>query len=478
MSFTINYLAHSEIGLVRKNNQDSVYASPGMLLVADGMGGAAAGDLASAVVIRTFREIDGSTVGAEMLDKLGEAVEEANAQIEALVLDDPELDGMGSTVCGALFDGERLGVLNVGDSRGYLFRGGQLTRITHDHSWVQTLVDEGRLTEEESLIHPHRSLILRVINGETQHNPDLSLVELELGDRLLFCSDGLSGLVVDDAIAELIAGDLEEVRDQLIDLAHEHGGSDNITFVIADVQEHDPQAPPQERVILGAAALIDLDEPLADITSKIPAIVAAQEASLTLTDEEQRYAPTAKRRPRVVMKVLLSILIPVLLVAGGGAAWLGYTQQQYFVGANGDTIAIFKGVNDPVLHLPLSQAVEPDSTLISDLPPYYQRKVRDTIAVKSVIDGRATLTELKQKARYCIMKRQESATPPRPATPGMTPGPSVSSSQSAGSSPVSSVSTPGSPNPADTSLPFPDDTGKPITPPSVNEPYDPESKEC
>ncbi|MGL4831446.1 MAG: PP2C family protein-serine/threonine phosphatase, partial [Propionibacteriaceae bacterium] len=157
--------AHSEIGLVRKNNQDSGYISPTMLLVCDGMGGAAAGDLASTVATQTLSGCDGNYTGEAMLDVLSAGLDDANDVILDLVNDNPDLKGMGTTVCGALFDGSQLGIIHIGDSRGYRFRDGELIRITHDHSWVQSLMDEGKITEAEAALHPHRSLLLKVLNG-------------------------------------------------------------------------------------------------------------------------------------------------------------------------------------------------------------------------------------------------------------------------------------------------------------------------
>ncbi|MDR1833226.1 MAG: protein phosphatase 2C domain-containing protein [Propionibacteriaceae bacterium] len=452
MTLILDYVAHSEIGLVRKNNQDSAYASPRLLLVADGMGGAAAGDLASAVVIRTFRQVDGKAAGERMLQLLAEAVEEANDQIAELVQDDPELDGMGSTVCGAMFDGQQLGLVNVGDSRAYLYRDGVLKRITHDHSWVQALVDEGRLTEADSLVHPHRSLILRVINGQGQHQPDLSLVPLQAGDRLLFCSDGLAGLVVDADIAARMDGPLPAVKEALIELAHDAGGSDNISIILADAQPAPepepapapagetpegesaaapgaepapaetpaaaptPPSPPGERVILGAAALIDLDEPLSEITTQLPAIIAEQTAA-PIAEEEIRYAPTGKRKVRSLVKVLFAVILPIIAVVTGVVIWYEYTQQQYYVGQDSGTVAIYRGVPDPVLGIPLSTMIEKDTTLVSDLPQYYQDQVTRTIRSGSLSDARLTVVELQVKARYCIQQRQQPAYPTPSASP-------------------------------------------------------------
>src|SRR3954462_13314162 len=158
MTLTLRVVSHSEIGLVRKNNQDSGYATPHLLVVADGMGGAAAGDLASAVAVDTLMRLDATDVsGSAMMETIGAAVATANDRIADLVDADNALDGMGTTVTAALFDGAELGLVHIGDSRAYLFRDGGLSRLTHDDSWVQSLVDEGKISEEEAAAHPHRS---------------------------------------------------------------------------------------------------------------------------------------------------------------------------------------------------------------------------------------------------------------------------------------------------------------------------------
>jgi PPM family protein phosphatase len=197
MALSLRIASHSETGLVRKNNQDSGYASPQLLVVADGMGGAAAGDLASAVAIDSIRRIDKPVTGEQMLEALSGAIHKANDRIADLVEADLSLDGMGTTVTGALFDGSQIGLAHIGDSRAYLFRDGHLEQLTHDHSWVQSLVDEGKIDSGEAAAHPHRSLLLKVLNGQPANDPDLTMVGVFAGDRLLFCSDGLCGLVED-----------------------------------------------------------------------------------------------------------------------------------------------------------------------------------------------------------------------------------------------------------------------------------------
>ena len=437
MTLNFRYRAHSEIGLVRKNNQDSCYVSPTMLIVADGMGGAAAGDLASAVVIREMRSVDGHYEGEEMLDALETAVDRAAEAIAALVETEPGLDGMGSTATGVLFDGTELGLVNIGDSRTYVFRDGTLYRLTHDHSWVQSLVDEGRITEEESLVHPHRSLILRVINGQPQHVPDLQMADVQEGDRLLICSDGLCGMVTDAVIERHMTGSLDAVMPVLVGLAHEQGGLDNISIILADVVEGPPEGTPQ---VYGAAALIDLDAPLETLSLEIPRPEGGDEndeaVRTTLSPEYSRYAPTSRHRLSTWARVVLAVVIPLLVIAGGGWGWYSYTQQQYFVGADGETVAVFRGIPDQTFHLPLSQVIESSTTRVADLPTYYRDRVRQTMAVDSPEKGRATLAQLQQQAAICIALRDNPTTPPVVTPPSgsgsPSPTPSSSSDTSAG----------------------------------------------
>lgn len=243
MPLSLRYTAHSEIGLVRKNNQDSGYASAHLLMVADGMGGAAAGDLASAVAVTRLRALDqelsgaaDAPVGEDLLSRVTQRVHDANELIADLAADNPALDGMGTTVTAAAFDGHDLAVVHIGDSRMYRLRRGSFVRVTHDHSWVQSLVDEGRLTPEQAATHPHRSLLLRVLNGAPNNDPDVGLVDAAAGDRLLLCSDGLCGLVDDTDLARMVAvPDRADALAQLIAAAHAAGGSDNITIILADV---------------------------------------------------------------------------------------------------------------------------------------------------------------------------------------------------------------------------------------------------
>ncbi len=450
MALALRYLAHSEIGLVRKNNQDSAYTSPTMLMVADGMGGAAAGDLASAIAIRELRTADGAYTGEQMLDVVADAIDRAGEAISELIETDPSLDGMGSTVCGTMFDGAQLGLANIGDSRAYLFRDAALTRLTRDHSWVQNLVDEGRITEAEALEHPHRSLILKVINGQPQHRPDLQLVDVRAGDRLLICSDGLCGMVTDKMIEAEMTGEREHVLAALIGLAHHEGGQDNITIILADVVEGEPGGATE---VLGAGAVLDLDSPLETTAQQGAVAAGAGPRPDPSSGEHIRYSPVARRRASAWVKVVLAVMIPMLAIGGAGALWYSYTQRQFYLGANEAQLAIFQGVREPVFNLPLSHVVETDTTRVVDLPPYYQERVRETMPAESLEAARETLGTLRLKALECIRQRSIPQNPtPTPsateATPA-TPDPSASPSDS----PTNSTTQPPSPTPSDTSTP-------------------------
>src|SRR5205814_4320009 len=236
--FTLRYAARSDPGLVRGGNQDSVYAGPRLLAVADGMGGMAAGDLASNIVITSMSTLDEDVPGHAMIDALRGAVEAANAQLRDAVEDDPELDGMGTTLTALLFSGSRLGLVHIGDSRAYLLRDGELVQVTRDDTYVQRLVDEGTISADEANTHPLRSRVLQAMQGR-EIEPTYSVREAVAGDRYLLCSDGLTGVVSAETLGATLREYTEPTAcaDRLVDLALRGGGPDNISVIVADVTE-------------------------------------------------------------------------------------------------------------------------------------------------------------------------------------------------------------------------------------------------
>ncbi|MFF7637191.1 protein phosphatase 2C domain-containing protein [Kitasatospora sp. NPDC008050] len=242
MSLVLRFAAGSHKGLIREGNEDSGYAGPRLLAVADGMGGAAAGEVASSEALSAIIALDESDPNADLLTLLNDAVQGANDRLRLMVEQDPQLEGMGCTLTALLWTGERMGLVHVGDSRAYLLRDGSLSQITQDHTWVQRLVDEGRITAEEAETHPQRSLLMRALDGRGQVEPDLSIREVRAGDRYLICSDGLSGPVSHQTLEETLGSFYapEPTIQELIQLALRGGGPDNITCIVADVLDVGP----------------------------------------------------------------------------------------------------------------------------------------------------------------------------------------------------------------------------------------------
>ncbi|HEX3593187.1 MAG TPA: PP2C family serine/threonine-protein phosphatase [Pseudonocardiaceae bacterium] len=425
MTLVLKYVARSDRGLVRSNNQDAVYAGPRLLAVADGMGGHAAGEIASKIVIAALAPLDDDEPSDDLLGQLREAVEAGNGAISELVAGDPELDGMGTTLTAILFAGSRLGLVNIGDSRTYLMRGGSVTQITHDDSFVQSLIDEGRITAEEANTHPQRSLLLRALTGHDAIEPTLNLREVRPGDRYLLCSDGLSGVISHETLAEAMhIPDPQTCADRMIELALRGGGPDNVTVIIADVVDVDfgDDAP-----IVGGAAGDGSDEgpppdsPASRARALNPIKPPPQRPDLTAPPPEQ---PRSRRRTLTRALVVLGIVVALLI--GGFYLTRYLVLRQYFVSVSKTgEIGIFQGVRGSFLGVSLNREIEgscppntPACELISvdDLKP---------IARGTVVNGIIGL-QSKQQAESVIQRlRTDQVLPecPKPGTPATgTPG--------------------------------------------------------
>ncbi|MFD3581671.1 MerR family transcriptional regulator [Streptomyces sp. NPDC058683] len=236
----LRYAAHSDRGLVRPANQDTVYAGRRLLAVADGCGAGGARASAAAVQALKFLE-DAELPAGNVLNLLEDAVRSADEAVRGVAQDSADA---GTTLTALLWTGSRLALVHIGDSRAYLLRDGELFRITHDHSVVQSLIDEGRLTPAEADSHPQRMLLARALSGGEPATPDLKLHEARGGDRYLLCSDGLTRVVPDERIRELMGGGREvgDVVRGLVDEANSVGGPDNVSAVVADVTS--PTGPP------------------------------------------------------------------------------------------------------------------------------------------------------------------------------------------------------------------------------------------
>ena len=239
MYLTFSFATRSDIGLLRSVNQDSAYASPQLLVVADGMGGAAGGDIASSLAVGTLAALDDEAIGQDdAVEALKEAISNAHAEIVARAENDPELSGLGTTVTAILRSDSTVALAHIGDSRAYLLRDGTLDQVTTDHSFVQHLVDTGRISAADAENHPKRSMLLRVLGDVDADVPiDISARETRAGDRWLLCTDGLSALVSRSTLSKTLK-DIEdpgECADQLVALALTAGAPDNVTCIVADV---------------------------------------------------------------------------------------------------------------------------------------------------------------------------------------------------------------------------------------------------
>ncbi len=435
----LRYSALSDVGRVRRDNQDSGYAGPHLLVVADGVGGSARGDIASSATVEELRRLDVPPT-EEMLGALAGAIHRSHSRIAALVADDPDLEGTSSTVTAVSFDGSSLAVGHVGDSRGYLLRDGVLSQLTTDHTFVQSLIDEGRITEDEARVHPHRNLILRAVDGVHDPEPDVFTVEAALGDRVLLCSDGCSGVLNDDDLARVLGdGTPDHAAVALVSAALDAGSSDNVTVVVADLVADDAVDDDETSaasltgpMLVGAAA----EGPRsrgggtgrpargADTGELDPVPAGAAAAGATskndLDPEEARYAPQPPRRFTWVRRlgVLAVIIGLVLIVAVAGYRW---TQDQYFVGQDGDVVVIYRGIEADLPGISTHEVEERSDLAVDDLPTYNARQVREGIGASSLEDARGIVSRLERRV-LC----PEPAVPTPSASPTGTPRPGAS----------------------------------------------------
>lgn len=477
MSLSLRFAARSDVGLVRDGNEDSGYAGPRLLVVADGMGGHAAGEVASSVAVSTLTPLDEDVPGSGLLDTLAEVVTEANDRLRRMVDEDPSLEGMGTTLTVLLRAGSRLGLAHVGDSRGYLLRDGELQRITRDHTFVQGLLDEGRITADEADNHPQRALITRALDGKRAVEPDLSVRELRAGDRYLLCSDGLSGVVSDKTIAEtLSAGEPEEVVEKLVELALRGGGPDNITCIVADVV--DDETASTHPVVLGAAAS-DGVSGRARRSARTPAARAAAAlrrstgagagggsgagtaAAGGSAEAGGSGGPGTVRSGSGLRWLRRTLAVLVLLALLSGAAYGAYawSQDQYYVAADGTQVAIFRGLSQSVGGITLSDVYERQPVELATLPDFERERVESVISARSLDDARRIVDRLTEQSRRCLDAAatasptadpssqptdQPTGQPTAPSSPAPTSPPRASPDSSRPSPTPSATVTPGS----------------------------------
>ena len=384
------HAASSHVGVVRQGNEDSGYADAHLLVVADGMGGHAAGELASAAVV--------AAVCADVSDRPGSVAEfekwvrnkldQAHGRIGDLVAEQPDRRGMGTTftLLGSLEDS--LVIAHVGDSRAYRLRDGQLTQLTKDHTYVQALVDSGKIDAAQAMHHPRRNLLLRTIDGIHELELDVITSDLRTGDRYLVCSDGLNTVLSDDRIGEILAiGDPTYAVAELIDFALAGGAPDNVSVIVADVTDADEQ---QDAVLIGAAREAEVREDLGSMPLPIdgPRQHTVREAVSTRT----RWFAAG---------VAVGIALLLLFVR--------WTASQYYVAALDGRVAVFQGVPQSIGPLSLSRVERLTDIDVQDLPAFDRHIVDAGISADSLEAANTIVLRISSQVETCKTN---------PSTPG------------------------------------------------------------
>lgn len=387
----LSYSAVSDVGRVRKDNQDSGYAGPWLLTVCDGVGGAARGDVASATAVGQLRRLDVKP-GDDPLAAIAGALHRAHDRIAELVDDDAALTGTSTTAVVGVFDGERLHVGHIGDSRAYLLHEGALRQLTTDHTFVQTLVDDGRITAEEALTHPHRNIIIKALDAVQEVDADLFTVDLAVGDRVLICSDGVLSLR-DDRIGDILgSGNPDYAAIELVRAALEAGTTDNVTAVVAEVVPEGEAPADLDPLLVGAAA----DLPRKAVRGAGPRrfrghrsgdtgeLEPVQDeivlpAGGTITDpidpEHARYAPQPPPDHPWWRRLFgLLMLLGLLAALAGAGKW--WSDQQFYVAEQDGVVTIFRGLDGNLLGLELSEPYQTTNLRLDQLSEYDAEQVR------------------------------------------------------------------------------------------------------
>jgi serine/threonine protein phosphatase PrpC len=405
--------ALSDVGKIRSNNQDSGYAGTRLFVVADGMGGHAGGDVASAIAIRRIRETDRQyTSPGDAEFALQSSLIAANQLLAETVFEHQELTGMGTTVSAMLRVGDSMAIAHIGDSRIYLWREEELSQITSDHTFVQRLVDSGRITPEEAAVHPRRSVLMRVL-GDVDAAPEIDTATLgtQPGDRWLICSDGLSSYLAEDRIKKALGAglDADETARRLVKETLDHGAPDNVTVVVVDVDETGDSAVEPPVTVGSASVPLTFEAEAGRKPLRLPTILL-HPLKVASTPEDSHFEPESdeylaeliaedrrrRRRRRVTWLVALVVAVGAL-VAGLVLAYQ-WTQDHYYVGEDGGTVVIYRGVQQSLGPITLSEVFEETDLQVADLPNYTQQTVSDTINADSLRDARAIVERLTDAA--------------------------------------------------------------------------------
>jgi protein phosphatase len=400
--------AVSHVGKIRANNQDSGYAGSHLFVVADGMGGHAGGDVASAIAVTHIVGVDRSFSSVSDAEAALHAnLTAANRLLSETVFEHPELTGMGTTVSALVLVGNEVAIAHIGDSRIYLLRDHELSQVTADHTFVQRLVDSGRITEEEAAVHPRRSVLMRVL-GDVDATPeiDTSIMATKVGDRWLLCSDGLSSYVTEEKIrSALIApGTLEEVADKLVKEALDQGAPDNVTAVLIDIDGSGISSHTPPLTVGSAASPLVFDGDSLKKSVRLPTLLlhplkATKPDDSHFEPESDDFLAeliTEDRRRNKRRKIIWLVGLAVVVVALVTALLVGYrwTQNHYFVGSNGTTVVIYRGVQQNIGPISLSSVYRETAVRVSGLTDYSRSTLERTINASSLSDAERIVKQL------------------------------------------------------------------------------------
>ena len=386
MSEVLSFRAagRSDVGLVRENNEDSGLIGKHFLLVADGMGGHAAGELASSTAISIVAQVDANKDKLEDLNqKLQNIPNVITKELKNAIAKDSTRAGMGTTLTSAVIKDNSLMVSQVGDSRAYLVRDKKIIRLTKDQTYIQSLIDNNEVTEDEAKTHPQRSLLLQAIDGITESVPVISTHEIFQNDKIILCSDGLTNVVSDEEILEIINKfDYVGAVSALIEKSLEHGGPDNITVIVADVYKGKSE---NKAIVLGAAA-----EPRNRL--KLPGLEFPTDIHPFITSE----FPALKSFTwiRKFSYVFISALVTFLLL-WGVTNWIS---KQFYVSNLGDNLAIFQGINSSLGPISFSRPVQSFNLEVIVLTKDDKETLLNGITADSLTEARFIVRRLDQRA--------------------------------------------------------------------------------
>jgi protein phosphatase len=407
--------SQSDKGKVRSSNQDGGYSGTNLYVVADGMGGHAGGDIASALATQHVAKIDDVYPDSDQaMSSLLEAMREANRNLSDTVAKFNYLAGMGTTMDAVIFTGDIANIAHIGDSRVYLMRDGKLTQITKDHTFVQQLIDAGRLTEEEALVHPRRNVILRVL-GDTSEEPefDIHQIEVQPGDRLLLCSDGLCGVVPNYLIEEnMKVANLDEAIELLIDEAKEYGAPDNVTVLLLEVRD-EAEIPDHQQPVtwLGSAANeVVIKQNSAGRILEVFSPKAWIDAFRDLGRKETFYSIKDPALEKAIgefdgkvrsWKKRGTALFLVLALLSGGTLWgvYSYIQTRYYLGVENGNVAIYQGIKESFGGIGFSTLYKESEIRIVDLPDFQQELILKSVSADSLADAEAKLEQILESSK-------------------------------------------------------------------------------